>query len=183
MPSLRVGKEDESSHNVEYATEIFSAHGEFIFAVIRNQVGDNSVANDLFQDFFLSLVSRPVPRDIQNIKSYLYKAIINDIVDATRRVERYKTLMHKYAEFIDYSINKSSPEDALIKTEEISKMFKVIGAQLPRSEAKAITYRFQNDYSIKEVAKKMNVDSRSVSRYISAGLSKVRQFFNNKKGQ
>jgi RNA polymerase sigma factor (sigma-70 family) len=183
MPPLKARKKDEPSNNVELAAEVFSAHREFILAVIRSQVGNDSQANDLFQDFFLSLVSKPVPPDVRNIKSYLYRAIINDIVDAARRVETYKTLMHKYAEFLNYSINKHKPKNALIETEEIDKMFNLLRGQLPRSEAQAITYRFKNNFSIKEVAKKMDVNSRSVSRYISAGLSKVRQLFNSEKGQ
>jgi RNA polymerase sigma factor (sigma-70 family) len=182
MPPLRVGNKGEQSRNVELAAKIFSAYGEFILAVIHSQVGNNAQANDLFQDFFLSLVSKPIPPDIQNIKSYLYRAITNDIVDAARRSERYKILMHKHAEFLDYSINKGNPENALMEREEINQMFKVIGRQLPRSEAQAITIRFRNNFSIKEVAKKMHVNNRSVSRYISAGLSKVRQFFNSNKG-
>jgi RNA polymerase sigma factor (sigma-70 family) len=182
MSLLSMSKKSEPSRNVERAAEIFSEYGNFILAVIRNQVGNNSQANDLFQDFFLSLVYKPISPDIQNIKSYLYRAITNDIIDAARRVEKYKTLTHKYAECLDYSINKSSPENALIETEEINKMFKLIGGQLPRSEAEAITFRLRDNFSIKEVAKRMHVNSRTVSRYISAGLSKVRHLLNNKKG-
>ena len=182
MHLLSASKKNEESRHVERAAEIFSEYGNFIFAVICNQVSSEGQANDLFQDFFLSLVSKPIPPDIQNMKSYLYKAIINDIIDAARRVERHKTLIHKYSECLDYSINNSSPENALIETEEINKMFKLLGRQLPRSEARAIFFRFRNNFSVKEVAKKMHVNSRSASRYISAGLSKVRQFFNSKEG-
>ena len=182
MTLLRVNKSDELSHNVERATELFSEYGDFIFAVILNQVGNDGQANDLFQDFFLSLVSKPISPDIQNIKSFLYRAITNDIIDAARRMEKYKTLMHKYAECLDYSINNGGPENALIETEEIHKMFKLIRGQLPRSEAEAITLRLRDNFSIKEVARRMNVNSRTVSRYISKGLSKVRHFLNNNKG-
>jgi RNA polymerase sigma factor (sigma-70 family) len=182
MALLHVNKRSELSHNVDRAAELFSEYGDFIFAVILNQVGNDGQANDLYQDFFLSLVSRPISADIQNIKSYLYRAITNDIIDAARRAEKYKTLMHKYAECLDYSINNSSPGNALIKTEEINKTFKLIGGQLPRSEAQAITFRLRDNFSIKEVAKRMHVNSRTVSRYISSGLSRVRIFLNNKKG-
>ena len=180
MPLSSV-KESSAPGNVGRAAEIFSKYGDFILAAIRYQVGNDAQADDLFQDFFLSLVSRPIPAGIQNIKSYLYRAITNDIVDAARRVQKYQTRMQKYAECLDNSINKSCPENALIKKEEINKMFKLIEGRLPRSEAQAITSRFRNNFSIKEVAKKMHVNNRTVSRYISAGLSKVRQFFNSKK--
>lgn len=181
MPPLSVKKSSAPS-NVDRAAEIFSKYGDFILAVIRYQVGNDVQADDLFQDFFLSLVSRPIPTGIQNIKSYLYRAITNDIVDAARRVQKYQARMHKYAECLDYSINKNTLENALIRKEEINKMFKLIEGRLPHSEARAITFRFRNNFNIKEVAKKMHVNNRTVSRYISVGLSKVRQFFSVKKG-
>jgi len=174
-------KKSSAPGNVDRAAEIFSKYGDFILAAIRYQAGNDGQADDLFQDFFLSLASKPIPAGIQNIKGYLYKAITNDIVDAARRVQKYQTQIQKYAECLDNSINKSSPENALVKEEEINKMFKLIKGRLPRSEARAITSRFRNNCSIEEVAKQMHVDNRTVSRYISAGLSKVRQFFNSKK--
>jgi len=181
--SLSSVKKSSVPSNVDRAAEIFSEYGDFILAVIRYQVGNDVQADDLFQDFFLSLVSRPIPPDIQNIRSYLYRAIINDVVDAIRRIQKYQTRMHKYAECLNYSINKNTPENALIGKEEINKMFKLIEGRLPRSEAQAVTLRHRNNCNIKEVAKKMHVNNRTVSRYISVGLSKARQFFNSKKRQ
>lgn len=177
---MKVKKKSVPPSNVERAAEIFSKYGDFILAIIRYQVSNDSQADDLFQNFFLSLVSRPLPAGIQNIKSYLYRAITNDIIDAVRRVEKHQAMMHRYAERLDYSINKSSPENALIEIEETNKMLKLIKGRLPCSEAQAIALRYRHNYSIKEIAKKMKVNSRTVSRYISVGLSKLRQFLNSK---
>ena len=182
MPEVRIKKESVLPGNIASAAEIFSEYGDFIRAVIRYKVKNEARAGDLFQDFFLSLVSKPIPAGVQNVRSYLYRAIINDIVDATRRVEKYKTRMNKYAECLNYSINKNTPENALIEAEETDKMFKLIEGWLRRSEAQAISLRYRNSYNIKEVAKKMHVNNRTVSRYISAGLSKVRQFLTVKRG-
>ena len=181
MPVARVKKKSVLPSNVERAAEIFSEYGDFIRAVIRYQVSNDAQADDLFQDFFLSLVSRPIPARIQNIKSYLYRAITNDIVDAARRVEKYRTRMRKYAECLDFSINKNTPENALINKEEINKMFKLIEGRLPHSEAQAIKWRYIYNLNIKEIAEKMCVNTRTVSRYICEGLSKIRQFFSVKK--
>lgn len=182
VPVARVKKESVLPSNVTRAAKVFEEYGDFIRAVIRYKVGNDAQADDLFQDFFLSLVSKPLPPGIQNIKSYLYRAISNDVVDAARRVEKYQTRMHKYAECLNYSINKSSPENALIQIEQTNKMFKLIEGWLPRSEAQAITFRYRDSCDIKDIAKKMHVNNRSVSRYISAGLRKVRQFWTVKRG-
>jgi RNA polymerase sigma factor (sigma-70 family) len=182
VPVARVKKESVPQGNVARAAEIFSKYGDFIRAVIYYHVKNDAQADDLFQDFFLSLVSKPIPADIQNVKGYLYKAITNDIVDAVRRVEKYKTRMDKYAECFNYSVNNNRPENAFVETEQTNKMFRLIEGWLRHSEAQAITLRYRNSYNIKEVAKKMHVNNRTISRYISAGLSKVRQFLTVKRG-
>lgn len=183
MPEVRVKKKSVPSANVALAAEVFSKYGDFIRAVIRYKVKNEAWAGDLFQDFFLSLVSKPIPAGVQNVRSYLYRAIINDIADGTRRVEKYKTRMNKYAECLNYSINKSAPENALMEKEETDKMFKLIEGWLRRSEAQAVSLRYKNNYDIKEVARKMHVDDRTVSRYISTGLSKIRQSLIVKQGE
>jgi RNA polymerase sigma factor (sigma-70 family) len=164
---------------VNIAAKIFAEHSDFIYAIICHKVRDKVQADDIYQDFFLSLVARPVPAGIKDIRSYLYRAITNDIIDANRRVERYQVRMRKYAEVCNYVTNNNTPEKTLIA--EDGEIFKLIGRCLPSSEARAITLRFKNNRDITEVAAKMSVDKRSVSRYISAGLKKVRHFLRTKK--
>lgn len=182
MSSATVKEKTMPIDNVDCASEIFSEYGEFILKVIRYHAGSEEEAEDLFQDFFLSLVCNPIPANIKNIKGYLYRAIVNETVDAARRVVKYRSRIHKYAKNLNYSVNKSMPEDALIEEEEINKMLRLIEKQLPPREAKAIALRYMSNRSIKDIAKKMYVKKRSVSRYISAGLNKVRQFLILKQG-
>ena len=162
-------------NNVCPAAEIFTEYGDFIRMIIFSQVKNETQTNDLFQNFFLSLVYKPIPQNVKNIKGYLYRAITNDIIDATRRVERYSHHMHKYAENFNHSINKRTLENAFINVEETNKMFELLKGRLTSSQFQAIALRYKNHYSIKEVAEKMDVKSKSVSRYISIGLRKIRQ--------
>jgi RNA polymerase sigma factor (sigma-70 family) len=177
------GKElGDAMSNVDRAAKIFALHGDFIRATIRYRIGDESLVDDLYQDFFLSLVARPIPPDVHNVKNYLYRAIINDSFDAVRRVEQYQDRIQRYAKRIENPINKDHPENALIETEEMEKMFRMIESLLPSSESRAVTLRFKNDSGVGEVAKQMAVKKRTVSRYISVGLRKFRQFLVEKEG-
>ena len=161
---------------VNKAAEIFSEYGDFIYSVIRFQTRNDAQARDLFQDFFLSIAFKPPPSDVQNIKSYLYKAIINDIIDSVRRLDNYHAQVRRYADGFEYLPVKNKPENVLIDIEETNKMFELIRLRLPRSEAQAITLRYMHGHNIGEVAQKMRVDTRTVSRYISVGLNKIRRF-------
>jgi RNA polymerase sigma factor (sigma-70 family) len=165
---------DNYAARVNIAAKVFGQYGDFIHAVIRCKVRNEAQADDLFQDLFLSIVSKP-PSSLQNIKGYLYKAITHDIVDAIRRVERYESHLRKYGEKLNYSINKNGLENTLIEREELDKLFTLIKKRLPESESKAIALRYRDSHSTKEIAEKMGVEKRTVSSYISMGLKKIRR--------
>ncbi len=165
-------------NNVGIAAEIVAEYSNFIYMVICSRIKNKSRADDIFQDFFLSLVYKPIPQNVKNIKSYIYRAICNDIVDTQRRIERYNAQIHKYKERCNFSINNTEPENALIKDEQMNKMFDLMKGRLTNSQSQAIALRYRTNHSIKEVAEKMGVKSASVSRYICTGLRKMRQSLN-----
>ncbi len=160
---------------VNIAAKVFGQYGDFIHTVIRCKVRNEAMVDDLFQDFFLSIVSKPPPPSLRNIKGYLYRALIHDIIDAVRCMERYEGHIRKYGNKLNCSINKNGFEDALIEKEELDRLFALIRERLPESESEAIALRYRDSHSIKEVAKKMGVEKRTVSSYISVGLKKIRQ--------
>jgi RNA polymerase sigma factor (sigma-70 family) len=166
--------------NVGLAAEVIDEHSDFIYMVICSQVKNKSRVDDIFQDFFLSLVAKPIPDNVKNIKSYLYKAVCNDIVDKQRQVERYKSQIKKYRERCNFSINNHEPENALIKDEQLNKMFDLIKGRLTTSQSQAIALRYGTNHTIQEVADEMGVKRTSVSRYICTGLRKMRQSIKSK---
>jgi len=166
---------NDYTDNVNTAAKIFIEYGDFIRAVIRCQVKNETQVDDLFQDFFLSLIANPLPADVRNIRSLLYRAITNDIINAVQRAKNYQNKMLKYAKRSNYPIYKKTPVQVVIDTEETNRMFELIEKRLRRSEAQAITFRYRNNCNIKEVAMKMNVSSGSIRKYIYVGLSKIRQ--------
>lgn len=162
--------------DVQRATAIFLEHGDFIRAVIRHKIKDESMAEDLFHDFFLSLVSRPVPAEVHDIKSYIYKAIINDITDHIRHLGRYQAMTRRCADYNKIIVNNQPPEDALMEKELTVRMVGLIRKRVTRKEFKAIALRYCDDLSIKEAADRMSINDRSVIRYISTGLRKVKKY-------
>jgi RNA polymerase sigma factor (sigma-70 family) len=177
---MALNSSDKNKKNVEWASQIFFEYGDFIRSIIHTKVNDLEKEENMFQDFYLSLVYKPIPADVRNKKSYIYRAIINDITDFRRRSERYSTHIQNFEKKIKYTINKSTPENAYINEEQISKMLRLIKEQLPDSCSEAITLRYIENMSIQEVAKKMNVKSSSVNRYLSTGLKRLRRLWKRK---
>ena len=168
--------------NVLAAFKTFAQYGNFIRDVIRSKLRNQDEADDVFQDFFLSLVSNPVPMGVKNIKSYLYRAITNDIVDAVRRTEAYKSHLRTYNKDFNYSVNNAHPESALMEKEEIDRMFELMERHLKEGERTAIKLRYMEQCSFNEVAEDMGVKPRSASRYVCVGLGKIRQLLKAKGG-
>jgi len=158
------------------ASVIFEEHGDEIRATIQFLVSDRSKVDDIFQDVFLAIVDKPIPPDIQNPKGYLYRAIVNDIIDMARRTKSYRGRIQRYAECRKYSIINNDPDNIVIQAEEREKMIELIERQLPPREAEAVIKRYGNDISIGDAARKMHVNKRSFSRYLCLGLKKIRQF-------
>ena len=173
---------DNYRNNVQIASELFSKHGSFIRAIISSKVQDEAHADDLFQDFFLDLVRKPVPNHVKNIKSYLYRAVTNDIIDFIRRRKRYEALIGKRGGNYSLSINETGAEDALIMKEEIDKVLGIIDQQLGSRECRAVALRYGKSMAIKEIAENMQIKRTSVSRYVSTGLKKIRQFLMVERG-
>jgi len=158
--------------NVELAAEVFDEHGDFIRSIIHFHVRNKTEAEDLFQDLFLCIVARPIPEEVQNVRGFLYKLISDTIKDAFRRTNRYHIRIRKYADR-HLHIIESHPAASLIDVEETKKMFDLIERNLPTKEALAVKLRYKENCDTEEVAEKMGVKTRSVSRYVSIGLKKI----------
>lgn len=162
----------DSLSNVDRAAWVFDKYGGFIRSMIRFHIKDEAEAEDLFQDLFLQLVARPIPCEIRNVRGFIYKLISDTAKDAFRRIDRYKTRIHKYTER-NLHTSKNRPENNLMEVEEITKMFELIERHLPPKEARAVNLRYRENFDTLQVAEKMQVKPRSVSRYVSAGLKKM----------
>ena len=176
MPPSGINKKGDASSNVDRARQIFEEHGDFIHSIIRFSVRNEALSEDLFQDLFLSLISKPMPEEVQNIRGFLYRVVSDSIKDAFRRIDRYQARIRRYAGYPE-RVTEYRPKNSLIEAEETKRMFELIEKNLPPKEALAVTLRYKNNCDTAKVAKKMGVQPRSVSRYVSAGLRKVRQVF------
>jgi RNA polymerase sigma-70 factor (ECF subfamily) len=159
---------------LELATRIFREHGDLIYNTIRSNLPREADPDDIFQDFFLSLVSHPVPDTVQNIKAYLYQAIKNDIADAARRTQNYRTTIRKYVECQKDRMTSMRPNHVVAQSQEVRKLTQIIERKLPPREIEAITERFIHDHSIDEAAKRMHINKKTYSQYLWLGLKKIR---------
>ena len=164
------------------AARVFLDHETFIRKVISFHVHDEDEADELFQDFFLSLVCHPLPGDIRNIESYLYRVLTNHVIDAVHRKEAYRGCLREYAERAYRPASQKTPEEAVMETEELSALFELIEERLPRAEAQAACLQYRDSLSAKEIAERMGVGIATARGYVSEGLSRIRRLLSVKGG-
>ena len=165
-------------NNKEQAAEIYRKHGEFLKSVIRFNVKNEALRDDIYQEFYLYLTARALPEDIKNIKGFLYKVLTDRIKDAVRDIGRYQGKLARYTQMPKPS-RETQPEDELALAEEADKMLDIIEKSLPENEAKAIKMRYRDECDTAETAEILGVKPRSVTRYLSAGLRKARLVINS----
>lgn len=173
---LAGGNGTELRNRVVQAAKIYEEYGDEIRAVICFNIQDEAKADDLFQEFFISLVNNPVPPDLKDKTSYLYRAVTNDVIDSSRQVKNHQDGIQKYAELYMYSDLQDDPQEMAIDAEETEKMFELIESRLSHRESEVVAHLFGQGLTISDTAEKIRVDKRSVSRYLSMAVKKMREF-------
>ena len=174
--AIPCNKTKSYNNPVDNAVQIITEYGDFIRLMIHLQVNDKNSEEDIFQNFFLSLVAHPIPANIDNIRGYIYIAILHDVTDCKRKQHRNITFMKKYLKKMKNRINKITPLDALLIDEEKNRMYELIKEKSLEVEYNAISLRYRDGYSIQKVAEEMGVKNSSARRYISKGLKRVRGY-------
>ena len=143
MSLASLNKKKDVPDNVDLAAKTFEQHGDFIRSILHFHVKDNTLSEDLFQDFFLFLILKPIPQDVQNVRGFLYRVVSDKAKDAFRRIKRHQERMRRYADRRKCVI-ENCPENVMIDVEESERMFELIRQHLPPKEAQAVTLRYRN---------------------------------------
>jgi len=165
-------KNESSDRSV--VKELFEDHGAFLRVIIGLHISNEFDADDFFQELFLFLTLKPLPKNIRSIRGFLNKMVSDRVKDFYRRKGRYSRRISKYAEICRNYSKSYSPESSVISNEEQTKVFDFIRRNLPPKEAQAVMLRYKDNFNNNEIAERMQINSRSASRYVSVGMSKIR---------
>ncbi len=173
---LDVENEIGKDERVKQAEDIFETYGDEIRAMISLNVKEQSMADDVFQNLFLSVVHKPIPRHVDRIGAYLYRIVINDVIDETRKTNGYYDFVRGYGRHNNRRTSQEPPDNEAIEVEDARKMLQAIERQLTSREAEAVLRKYVYGNNVSDGAKAMNVDSRTFSRYLSRGKRRIHQF-------
>jgi RNA polymerase sigma factor (sigma-70 family) len=170
--------EDRQLLNPEEVSVIYRDNGQFIYKIIQFHLSDLPEVEDVFQSFFLRLLEKPVPKkEVVNQRPYLYRMITNNIVDDVRRTRAYKKHISRYSA-IPYHKPVCSPCEKLIQKEQFNSIIKTMENCLPAHITTILKLRYKKNYSTGQIADEMPVKRKTIIKYISDGLKKLREILN-----
>jgi RNA polymerase sigma factor (sigma-70 family) len=167
----------EQNHNQDHLwalERLYREHDRFIQSVIRFYAKNQADREDIYQEVFLTLMGTDL-EEIQDLKSYLYRLIINKSKEFLRNKISRELKQKKYLElYPSAAIEIDGDMEDLIVLDEVDGMIDLIHEYLSEKESEAILLRFKYHYEIDEAAEKMDVQRKTLIHYVSVGLKKLR---------
>lgn len=180
MGSENTAPSEERGNNFEWANHLFKEHEAFIRSVIGFAIQNPSETDDFFQELYLYFVRKPPLEEIRNLKGFLYRVIIDRAKDWHRRQSRRQQKRYQLVHQIRQEQTDERAESDFFQREEARELFHQIERHLQENEAKAILYRYKHDYTLDETAREMGLQPKTISRYVSVGLKKIRELLKDK---
>jgi RNA polymerase sigma factor (sigma-70 family) len=162
--------DDDTRRRVKKAKEVFDKYGDEIRVIIEFNVKDKNLTEDIFQDFFISVVENPIPPDIEDVMGYIYKAVVHDAIDRTRRARIRREGVRSYAQYLRDNVAQQEPQNVVIIAEEVERMYQLIESRLSPRHLRALRQRYGIGRTASCTDAKLKIDERSVSRYLSEAI-------------
>lgn len=175
-------KPSKHSGDVRKAGNIFREHFDFLQALAHFKSPEN--AEDILQDFFLSLILKPPPADTKNMRSYLYRSLINDVKDYHRKEKIHQ---QKIRNLRDYLIQKSNfslvsaPDLGLSRKEQVNRIFRVVNTRLAPHIRITFNLRYNQGYKISEISIMTGVKKNVIRVYLASARKKIRHWIREHK--
>jgi len=137
---------------------------------------DEQTADDLVQDIFASYWERKHLIDADNIRSFLYKWLQNNCLNYLKHqlvVEEYETRVRLTEARVSYWESMTDSDDVLkqIINKDLYQIVEEAVKKLPPKCAEAFRLCYYHDLSHKEIAKVMNISSRTVEVHIRRAIT------------
>ena len=144
----------------ETVLRLFSDYADDLYRFALSYTGSKCDAEDIVQDIFLKLLSKPFIINKEKEKSYLLKITANSCKDYLKSA-RYKSQLaiDDFTEILQSSGNNTNEDDSLIKAL----------CQMEETYRMPIYLHYYEGYSYKEISGILKLSESAVAMRISRG--------------
>ena len=132
----------ELEQRVAQATDFFLRYEKCIRSIITFVAPDPDDAEDLYQDFYVSIVKKPLPEGIEDVEGYLYRTLLNRSRGKTRQAVRYRESLKRYAGGQEEQSEQRDVAEEVSRVDEAVTVLKTAKRLLGRREYEALRLRY-----------------------------------------
>ena len=159
--------------NAWYA--VFNSYFSVLVAFANKYVSDLDLAKEIVQVVFVKLFEKRNALEISvSIKSYLYKMVYNDCLNAIKGKKIATEHCSRYARQMDLEVDF---QDVMEQTEKELRIFKAIEQLPPQCKLIIQQSRFEGKKN-QVIANELNISIRTVETQISKALKLLRAAIN-----
>jgi RNA polymerase sigma factor (sigma-70 family) len=159
--------------------KIYSMYIEDLLSYGYRVTSNRQLIKDSIQDVFLSLwQQRHNISETSSIKFYLFRALRNRIV---RNIEiHHEKPVFSENLFIESVLIDFPFEDVIMENETNQEQIKRLQnaiRQLPKRQQEVVQLRYNQNFSLEEIADLMQISNQSVRNLLHRSISELRRFF------
>ena len=164
---------------------LIQRYKEKVYSYIILNIKDSSLADDIFQDTFVKVISSlrsQVYSDEGKFLSWVIRIAHNLIVDHFRNEKNYGTTSCDENEYVlnSFSLSDSTVEDMIVD-DQILKDVKKLLDYLPPEQKEVVMLRHYGDMSFKEIADLTNVSINTALGRMRYAILNLRRIVEEKK--
>lgn len=166
----RIGADDEYA----FAT-LYQRYSELLLAYAGIHLRDIADAEDVVHDLFAVVWhKRHAIRIHSSVRSYLYRSVLNNIIDRADRMKYYR----RYLEAIQQKLESATPAaDENLIEKELLQQFETALRQLPKKTLEVFNYFRKHNKSRREIAEDLHLSTKTVNWHLQAVLKLIRKGF------
>lgn len=162
-------KESETDSSTESILDVFTRYKKALKYYISGYVVNSQDVDDVCQETFLRTYKSSLEGEVKTPKSFMFKVAKNLIFSDFRRAS---TQLNEYVEdidLVDSHIELDDLEENTLAQEKLGVMCEAI-AGLPNKCRQVVVMRKVYGMKTKDIAKRMNISTITVSNYITKGM-------------
>jgi RNA polymerase sigma-70 factor (ECF subfamily) len=158
--------------NEQALKEIFTRYNKLLYSYAYKKLEDQEEAKDLVQDLFIRLWSNRESFLLKtSLPSYLFRAVRNRALDIFAHKKIKSDYVASFQVFIDLP---QSTTDYLVREKDISALIDREIQSLPPKMREIFILSRKENYSHKEIAKKIGISEETVTKQIKRALKILR---------
>ncbi len=165
----KLPQDSNKESSVESISTAFKRYRSSLKYFISGYVINPQDVDDVCQETFLRTYKSSIENEVQKPKSFMFRVAKNLIVSDLRRAS---TQLNEYVEdidIVDSTIELDNLENNTLAQEKLGVMCEAI-AGLPNKCRQAVVMRKVYGLTTKDIAKRMNISTITVSNYITRGM-------------